>query len=350
GRSLWWSVHGRNKRSITANLKSDAGRKMVLDVARQCDVVVENFKPGQLERLGLGPDVLAGARAGLVIVRISGYGQTGPDAKRAGFGVIGEAKGGLRHLTANPMDAEHPPVRVGVSIGDSLSGLYGALGALAAVIDQRASGRTEPRIIDVALGESVLSMLEGCLPEYGHLGRVRQPEGSTISTASPSNAYRSVDGAWVLIAANSNPLFAKLTTVMGQPDLKDDPRFIDNPSRVRNRDALDALINGWASAQTADAILQALDEVNVPVSKVYTIEDIAADEQYRARDMVVEIADPLLGPTLHPGVVPVVEGLERTAQIRWTGPQVGAHTDEVLRDLLGYEDDQIERLREEGAL
>ncbi|MEM9029844.1 MAG: CoA transferase [Pseudomonadota bacterium] len=348
--SIWWSLHGRNKRCVTADLKSEAGRDLVRSLVRTCDVVFENYRPGWLERQGLGPEDLGRVRDGLVIVRISGSGQTGPHAHLAGFGVIGEAKGGLRYLCAHPEHEDVPPVRTGVSIGDNIAGLYGAIGALAAVIDQRASGRAAPRIIDVALGEAVLSMLEGILPEYGYDGSVRRPAGSRIETASPSNAYGARDGAWVLIAANSESLFRSLCAVMGQPELADDPRFVDNPSRVANNVALDAIIGAWVAGRDADAIVDQLEAANIPASKVYSVVDIANDVQFRARDMVVEIDDPRLGPTLHPGVVPVVDGLDRTSQIKWPGPGVGAHNVEVYRDLIGLSDAQLSALQREGVI
>ncbi|MEZ5842466.1 MAG: CoA transferase [Hyphomicrobiaceae bacterium] len=351
GNALWWSVHGRNKRAITINMREQRGRRLVLDLAKHCDAVVENFRVGQLEKWGLGPAALAAARPGIVLVRISGYGQTGPDANRAGFGVIGEAKGGLRHLCAYPPgESELPPVRAGIAIGDSIAGFYGAIGALSAIHAQRRDRATDCRVIDVALGESVLSLLEGCLPEYGLLGRVREPSGSRLKAAAPSNAYRSKDGAWVLIAGNSDPLFRTLTGLMGQPELASDPRFIDNPARCTHIDELDAIIGGWVAGLDAEAVLALMDQGNIPASRIYTVADIAADKQYRARDMVVEVADPLLGGVLHPGVVPVVEGLDRTAQIRWPGPAVGQHTSEVLADLLGYDEARISALREEGII
>ena len=350
GGSIWWTQHGRNKRCVTADIRSARGRELVLDLVSHCDVVVENYRPGRLERLGLGPDRLAARRAGLVIVRISGYGQTGPQAHLAGFGVIGEAKGGLRHLCAHRHLEDVPPVRTGVSIGDSISGLYGAIGALAAVIDQRASGRREPRVLDVALGESVLTMLEGILPEYAYDGSVREPAGSRIETASPSNAYRAADGAWVLVAANSEVLFAALCDLMGQPELESDPRFTSNPARVANNAALDEIIGAWVATGTSDDIVGRLEEANIPASKVYTAADIAADEQYRARKAVTEVADPRLGPTLHFGVVPVVEGLDRDAQIRWPGPAIGAHNDDVYRELAGLDGAALAQLKEEGVI
>ena len=349
--ALWWSVHGRNKRSVTLNMRDPAAKDVVLKLAAQCDVIVENYKPGQLEKWGLTPAALEAARPGAVLVRISGYGQTGPEANRAGFGVIGEAKGGIRYLCAHPPEvSDLPSVRVGVSFGDSLSGLYGALGALAAVIDQRASGRKEIRVIDVALGESVVTLLEGILPEYGRHGLIRQPTGSRISVASPSNAYKSRDGHWVLVAGNSDRLFKALCEAMGQPDLASDPRFDTNPARLSNNDELDAIIGKWVASQDADVSLDQLDDANIPSSKIYTVEDIANDEQYRARKMVTTVDDPIHGEVVHPGVVPLVEGQDRDAQIKWAGPTVGQHTDDVLSELLGLGPDDISRMRASGLV
>ena len=355
GGSIWWTLHGRNKRCVTADLRSEKGRELVKTLARQSDIVIENYRPGRLERLGLGPDVLAADRAdgrdGLVIVRISGYGQTGPQARLAGFGVIGEAKGGVRYLTGYPKSvSELPPVRVGVSFGDSIAGLYGALGALAAILSQRQTGNRGPRILDVALGESVLTFLEGIVPEYSYDGSIRQPAGSRIETASPSNAYLTKDGDWVLIAANSEVLFRELCKLMGQPDLAQDPRFNSNPSRVANNAAIDEIISAWTAGLAADAIVDLLEEANIPVSKVYTVADIASDAQYRARDMIAEVDDPRLGKVLHPGVVPVVEGLDRNAQIRWPGPAIGAHNREVYTELAGLSPDEVAALEKEGVL
>ncbi|MGI9425565.1 MAG: CaiB/BaiF CoA transferase family protein [Hyphomicrobiaceae bacterium] len=345
--SLWWSVHGRNKRSVTLDLREPAGQQLVLDIAAKCDVVVENYKPGQLEKWGLTPEAFQAARPGLVLVRISGYGQTGPEARRAGFGVIGEAQGGIRHLCAHPPEvSDLPSVRTGVSFGDSVAGLYGALGALAAVIDQRQSGRPNIRVIDVALGEAVVTLLEGILPEYERYGMIRQPVGSRISTASPTNAYKSQDDHWVLIAANSDRLFRTLANLMGQPQLADDARFVDNPARLKNNDTLDDLIAGWVRGFAADEVLALLDDANIPSSKIYTAADIAADRQYRARKMVTMVDDPLHGPVMHPGVVPMIDGVDRDELIRWSGPPLGQHTVEVLSQLIGLSEADISALRE----
>ncbi len=351
GGSIWWSLHGRNKRSLTLNLRDPAARELVLKLAAKCDAVVENFRTGQLEKWGLGPDVLERARPGLVLVRISGYGQTGPEARRASFGVIGEAQGGLRYLTGYPEGTtDLPPPRTGVSLGDNIAGLYGAIGALSAIIEARASGRSAIRVIDVALGEAVLTMLEGCLPEYGLTGAVRRPMGSGMSSSAPTSAYPTSDGAWALIAANSDPLFRQLATVMGRAELADDPRFTTNTARLANVAALDQAIADWSRTLTIDAVLDTLDAANIPSSKVYTIADVAADAQFRARRMVTEVDDPRLGCVLHPGVVPVVADLDRDAQIRWAGPVVGAHTDEVLREIADLDAEEIARLRARGVV
>ncbi len=346
GSAPWWSVHARNKRCISLDLKRPEARRVVLDLARHCDALVENFRPGQLARMGLGEAELRAARPDLVIARISGYGQDGPGRDRAAFGVIGEAVGGLRHLTDHPPGtSDLPPVRVGVSIGDSVAGIYGALGVVAALLRRGRTGRGGD--VDVALTESVLSLLEGALPEYGTLGTVKQPTGGGIATAAPTNAYRARDGVWMLIAANSDPLFAKLAAAMGRPGLAADPDYAGNQARCANAAALDRLIGEWTATLGAAELDAALADADIPHTRVYTIADIAADEQFLARAMVQEVADPLLGPVLHPGVVPRMDGVP--ALPRSTGPAVGADTQAVLRDLLGYDAATIERLAAEGA-
>jgi len=351
GHSLWWSMHGRNKRSMTLDLKHPRARDLVLGLVPHCDAVIENFRPGQLARLGLAPETLRAARADLVIAHISGYGQTGPYRDRAAFGVIGEAIGGLRHLTDHaPGTSELPPVRVGVSIGDSVSGLYAVLGVLAALWQRdRPGGDRIGRTVDVALTESILSLMEGMLPEYGALGRVKTPTGGGIATAAPTNAYPTADGAWMLIAANSEPLFARLMTLIGRPDLIGAPGYSGNQQRVANVAALDAMIGGWTRQHDAAALEALLQQADIPSSKVYTAADIAADPQYRARNMVRAVEDPVHGRAiLQSGVVPHV--VEAPGTVRWTGPAIGAHTDEILRGLLGMDDGAIATLRAEGAI
>lgn len=350
GRSLWWSMHGRNKRSVTLNLKSEKGRALLLDLVAECDVVVENFRPGQLEKMGLGPTVLRRARPDLIIAHISGYGQDGPGAQRAAFGVIGEAIGGLRYLTNHPPGTvDLPPVRVGISIGDSIAGIYAAFGVMAALWQRdRASGDGRSRTIDVALTESVLSLMEGMLPEYGAFGKIKEPTGGGIATAAPSNAYPSADQQWVLIAANSEPLFAKLMNLIGHPELVGVPGYASNPERVANAAALDALISEWTRARPAEELIELLDQSDIPNSKAYTAADCANDPQYRARGMVRDVSDKHFGTVLQAGFVPHIP--ESPGEVRWTGPDLGEHNYQVLGELLGLDAEAIAALEQEGVL
>lgn len=350
GQSLWWSVHGRNKQSIAIDLKSEEGRKVALDLARKCDVVVENFRPGQLAKMGLGPDVLRQGNPDLIVAHISGYGQTGPGRDRAAFGVIGEAVGGLRYLTDHPPGtSDLPPVRVGISIGDSLAGLYAAFGIVAALWRrERKGGDRRYQTVDVALTDSVLSLMEGMLPEFGALGHVKEPTGGAIATAAPSNAYPSKQGDFVLIAANSEPLFAALAKLMGRSDLVSDERFTGNAVRVRNARVLDGIITQWSQSLDTQLLLDLLDEAGIPSSKVYTAQDIASDEQYRARGMVREVSDPRFGAVLHPGIVPHFP--DAPGKVRNTGPEIGADSVRIVRDLLGYGTEKIAHLQHTGVL
>jgi crotonobetainyl-CoA:carnitine CoA-transferase CaiB-like acyl-CoA transferase len=351
GNSLWWSMHARNKRSMTIDLKHPRARDLVLSLIPHCDAVIENFRPGQLARLGLSPETLRGARPDLIIAHISGYGQTGPYRDRAAFGVIGEAIGGLRHLTDHaPGTSDLPPVRVGVSVGDSVSGLYAAIGVLAALWQRdRADGDGKGRTIDIALTESILSLMEGMLPEYGALGKVKQPAGGGIATAAPTNAYPTADGIWMLIAANSEPLFAKLMGLVGRTDLIGAPGYAGNQERVANVTRLDTLIGDWTRTLDADTLEAMLTEADIPSSRAYTAADIAIDPQYRQRGMVREVADPnFADPVLHNGIVPHM--VEAPGDIRWAGPAIGAHTDRILSDLLGIGADGIDALRQDGVI
>ena len=350
GHSAWWSAHGRNKTCITLNLKNKKAIDLALRLVAGCDALVENFRPGQLDKLGLGEARLREARADLVIARISGYGQDGPYRDRAAFGVIGEAIGGLRHLTDHaPGTTTLPPVRVGVSVGDSIAGLYAAFGIAAAIWRRdRRDGDGRGRTLDVALTESVLSFMEGMLPEYGALGLVREPTGSRVPTAAPSSAYPTADGKWILIAANSEPLFARLMTLIEKPAFADEPRFKGNQARVRNVEELDAAIGAWTSAHPASEADRLLAEADIPSTLVYTAADCAADPQFRARGMVREIDDPLIGPVLHPGIVPRVP--DDPGAIRWTGPAIGAHNEAVFGGTLGLTRAEMDALRGEGVL
>jgi formyl-CoA transferase len=350
GVAPWWSMHARNKRSVTLNLKHPKAKEIVLGLATKADALVENFRPGQLAKMGLGNGALRAANPGLVVAHVSGYGQDGPYRDRAAFGVIGEAIGGLRYLSNHPPEiSDLPPVRVGVSIGDSIAGLYAAFGIMAALWQRdRAGGDGRPRTLDVALTESVLSMMEGVLPEYGAFGDSRAPAGARITTAAPSSAYPTRDGSWILIAANSDPLFARLSALMGQPDLPRDPRFTGNRARVANVDALDAMIGEWTRRYDATEVDRILAEADIPATLVYTAAEIAADPQFRERGMVREVEDPALGRVLQAGIVPHVP--DDPGQVRWPGPPLGAHTDEVLGEMLGLGRTEIQALHDEGVI
>ena len=334
GNSVWFSIHGRNKLSVELDLKKD--RETLLKLVARADVLVENLRAGQLERLNIGPDVLLAANPRLVIARISGYGQDGPYRDKPAFGAIGEAIGGLRHLTGHPGGTtELPPPRCGISISDDLAGLYAAIGLLAAVWQRDAMGTGRGRVVDVNLVDSVFSLMEGMLPEYALDGRVRQPAGAAIATASPTNTYPCADGRWLCIAGNSDLIFARLMAAIGRPELAGDPAYATNLLRCENRAALDSAISAWTRtlpAKQAEAILEAAE---VPCSRLFDIADCAADPHFRARRAVQEVNDPLIGRTLHPGPAIRLDGERPEDVVRWTGPAVGAHTDHVLHTLLG---------------
>lgn len=346
GHPVWWSVHGRNKRCITLNLKAPEARTILADLARGADAIIENFRAGHLARLGFSDQFFQSCNPDIVVCHISGFGQTGPKAQAACFGVIGEAIGGLRYLSNHPKGvSDLPPVRAGVSIGDSVAGLYAALGVTAALASR---GTDAPKVIDVALTEAVLSLLEGTVPEYGKTGKVREPAGGRIPTASPSNAFPTRDGRWAIIAANSDQLFARLCTLMGQPELAQDPRYQGNPERCRNVDALEAEISAWTRQLNADVLERLLEQADIPSCRVYAAPDIVADEQFRARDMILTVEDPALGPVLHPAPVPMFQGMAR--DIAWTGPAVGQHNADVYHDILNFSAEEVAGLRSRGVI
>ncbi len=353
GRSTWWSSHARNKKCITLNLKLEEGCRIARGLIEKCDVVVENFRPGQLERFGLDVETLQKVRPGLVLVRISGFGQTGPDSKRSSFGVIGEAIGGLRYLTGYPRDvSDLPPVRMGISLGDSISGMYGALGAIAAIYEQRVAGVNLPiRVVDVALTESVLSLLEGTLPDYSVLGKIRQPSGSSLPSAAPTNAYPVNDGSYILIAANSDPLFKRLCQAMGKTELFRDKRFKDNPARLANRKELDAIIADWCRALSRDEALRVLEELDIPASKIYDASDIVADPQFQARKAIVSVEDPVFEKSvMQPATMPHFDENAPGGGISWPGPDVGAFNAEIYGGLIGLSGREQERLAKAGVI
>jgi crotonobetainyl-CoA:carnitine CoA-transferase CaiB-like acyl-CoA transferase len=334
GHSVWFSIHGRNKLSVELDLKKD--RATALKLATRADVLVENMRAGQLERLKLGPADLHAVNPRLVIARISGYGQDGPYRDKPAFGAIGEAMGGLRHLTGHPAgSSDLPPPRCGISISDDLAGMYAAIGLLSAVWDRDVNRTGQGRIIDINLVDSVFSLMEGMLPEYALDGRVRQPAGAALPTASPTNTYPCADGKWLCIAGNSDLIFARLMAAIGRPELAADPAYATNGLRCDNRPALDDAIAAWTRTLPAKAAEDILERAEVPCSRLYDIADCAADPHFLARQSVLRVEDPLIGPTLHPGPVIRLDGDAPQDVVRWTGPAVGAHNDYVLGTLLG---------------
>lgn len=342
GTSLWWHVQTRNKRSVALDLRSEEGQALVRQLVAEADVVVENFRPGTLESWGLGWDALSALNPRLIMVHISGYGQTGPYRDKPGFGVIGEAMGGLRYLTGQP---DAPSVRVGVSIGDSLSALYAVIGTLLALQERNRSGLGQE--IDVALYESVFAMMESLLPEFDASGQVREPSGSALPGITPSNAYRCQNGDYVLIAGNGDSIFKRLMGVIGREDLANDPALAHNDGRSRQADMIDSAIEAWTLERPRDAILQALDGARVPAGYPYTAEDIAFDPHYLAREMIQTFTRPNGQPLKVPGVLPKLSATP--GRLGNGGPQLGQHTDDVL-DELGIDQETRAKLRQAGII
>jgi crotonobetainyl-CoA:carnitine CoA-transferase CaiB-like acyl-CoA transferase len=343
GTSLWWYLQSRNKKSIAIDLKSTEGRGIVRRLAAQADVVVENFKPGTLEKLGLGWNVLSGLNPDLTLVRISGFGQTGPYRDRSGFGAIGEAMGGMRFTTGDP---ESPPARVGISIGDSLASLHGVIGALMSLLRVK-TGQGKGQVVDVSLYESVFNLMESLVPEYDLMGHVRTRTGGALPGISPSNTYPSSDGRHVVIAGNSDAIFRRLMRVIGRPDLHDDPMLASNNGRVRCNAILDDAIGDWTAQRPLDEILTLLDAADIPAGRIYSVADIVEDPHYAAREMILSTELPGDIAVKMPGIVPKLS--ETPGAVKWPGPSLGQHTDEVL-NALGFTKADIARLRRSGAV
>ena len=329
GTSLWWYVQSRNKKSLTLNLRSAEGQEIVRKLAQEADIVIENFRPGALEKWNIGWEQLSALNPRLIMVRLSGYGQTGPDRDKPGFGVIGESMGGLRYVTGY---ADRPPVRLGVSIGDSIAALYGVIGAMMALQHRHASGRGQ--MVDVALYEAVFSMMESLVPEFDVLGFVRERAGNALPGIVPSNTYPTQDGKFVIIGANNDAIFKRLMNAMGRSDLADDAQLATNAGRVPRTAEIDAAIGAWTAAHALEVVLKALDGVDVPAAKVYDVADIVSDAQYLARDMIEQHQLPDGKPVKLPGIVPKLS--DTPGATEWIGPKLGEHTEEILRGL-GYD-------------
>jgi crotonobetainyl-CoA:carnitine CoA-transferase CaiB-like acyl-CoA transferase len=339
GTSLWWYSLARNKKSVAVDLQSPEGRALIKQLAAKSDVLIENFKPGTMEKWGLGPEDLKPLRPELLYSRVSGYGQTGPYASKPGFASVCEAIGGLRHINGFP---DRPPVRPNLSLGDTLAGLHAVIGILLALVAQ---GRKQSngQVIDVAIYESVFNVLEAVVPEFDGAGAVRGPSGSTITGIVPSNTYICADGKYVVIGANGDSLFQRLMRAIGHPQMAEDPRLANNAGRVRHETEIDAVIAAWTGAHDSQTVIRTLDEISVPGGPIYSVADMAVDPHFQARELFEEVAvdgHPLKIPAIAPKLS------QTPGATQWAGPKVGEHTDEVMRTLLGLSGTEIQRLRE----
>ena len=345
-RSLWWPVLARNKKTISANLREKRGQDLVRQLIAQADVLVENFKPGTLEKWGLDPESLHVINPGLIIARVSGFGQTGPYSSRPGFASVGEAMGGLRYINGFP---DQPPPRTGISLGDSLAGMFATQGVLMALYWRDTIGKGKGQVVDASITESCFAMLESALPEYDKVGFIRQPSGTGLANVSPSNIFPTKDEKWVVIAANLDAMFNRLCDAMEQPELADDPRYNTHQVRGENCDELDARIAEWTRGFTAAELDVRLDKHGVVSGPIYSIEDIANDPHFQARDMIQRYQDDDLGDIAVPGFVPVLS--ETKSEIAWLGSsEVGAHNEEIYCGLLGMTQTELQELKNDGII
>jgi formyl-CoA transferase len=350
GRPLWWPVQARNKKCITLNLREPRGQELLLELVRVSDVVSENFRPGTLERWNLAYEQLSTVNPGIVLARISGYGQTGPYAERAGFASVAEAMGGLRYINGFPGEA---PPRTGISLGDSLAAMFAVQGILAALYHRDVLGQGQQKgrgqVVDVSLMEASFALLESTVPEYDRLGLVRQPAGTRLKGIAPSNIFKSRDDLWMVIAANQDGVFRRLCDAIGRPELADDPRFATHLARGENQDEIDGIVAEWAAQHDAREIDRILNEAGVVCGPIYTIAEIFEDPQYKARDMLVEHVDPEFGPYIGPGIVPKFS--DTPGEVRWSGTwEEGSHNEEIYGGLLGLTDVELHGLHEDGVV
>ncbi|GIH80837.1 CaiB/BaiF CoA transferase family protein [Planobispora longispora] len=343
GKSLWWPVVARNKKSVTCDLRTARGQELVRELAARSDVLLENFRPGTLERWGLSPGELHAINPRLVITRVTGFGQTGPYAPRAGYGSIGEAMGGIRYVTGDP---DRPPSRAGISLGDSLAATHACIGTLVALHERERSGRGQ--VVDSAIYEAVLAMMESLLPEWQQASYRRERTGPVLPNVSPSNVYPTEDGESLLIAANQDSVFRRLAAVMGEPGLADDPRYATHGARGAHMAELDELIAAWTACHPADDLLARLNDGGVPAGRVYTAEDMFADPHFAAREAIVRVPHPDFGELAMQNVTPRLS--ETPGGVRSPGPALGRHNDEVYRGLLGLGEEEMARLRTERVI
>ena len=343
GTSLWWYLQSRNKKSLALNLRSAEGVALVKQLVEGADVLIENLRPGALEKLGLGWDVLHALNPKLTLVRISGYGQTGPYRDRPGFGAIGEAMGGIRYTTGTP---GVPPARVGVSLGDSLASMHAVIGALMSVLRVK-TGQGDGQVVDVSLVESVFNVMESLVPEYSMLGHVRERTGGALPGIAPSNTYPTGDGGFVVIAGNSDPIYVRLMQAIGRPDLAERPDLAQNDGRARHCELIDEAIAAWTGSRGIDEVLEILEGAEVPAGRIYSAADIVADPHYQAREMLLDTTLPDGATLKMPGIVPKLSATP--GRVNWQGPTLGQHTDGLLAEL-GLSEADIQRLKQGGVV
>ncbi|WP_429918587.1 CaiB/BaiF CoA transferase family protein [Lederbergia citrisecunda] len=343
--SVWWYVQSRNKKSVTINLREPEGQEIVKTLIGKVDVVLENFKPGTLERWGLGYEEIQKVNPSAIFTRISGYGQTGPYKEKPGFGSVAEAIGGLRFLTGYP---DRPPVRAGIAIGDMIAGLYAVIGTLMALRARDEDPEKKGQVVDVALYEAVFSLLEGILPEYDLTGLVRERTGSTLPGIAPSNTYKCADEKHIVIGGNGDRIFQRLMTAIGREDMANDPLYASNQGRADHAEFIDSVIEDWTLQHSMDEVRRILDEASVPVGPIYGINDIVNDGHYQARDMLKEIVLPDGVKMTVPGIVPKLS--ETPGDIEWNGPILGAHNEEIYKDFIDLSEEEFKRLKEKGVI
>ena len=343
GQSLWWPVVARNKKSITANLRAARGQDLVRRLVAESDILIENFRPGTLERWGLGWEALSAVNPRLVMVRVTGFGQTGPYAPRAGYGSIGEAMGGLRHIVGDP---DRPPSRTGISIGDALAGTFAAYGAMMAIHARERSGRGQ--VVDSAIYEAVLAMMESLVTEYTVAGYTRERTGSVLPNVAPSNVYPTGGGEQILIAANQDTVFRRLAEVMGRPELAEDPRYATHAARGEHQEQLDALIADWTATQPGAGLLARLEDHGVPAGRIYRAADMLDDPHFAAREAIVPVASRQFENLRMQNVAPRLS--DTPGAVRWAGPELGAHNTEIYADLLGLDEAEIDQLRRDEII
>jgi crotonobetainyl-CoA:carnitine CoA-transferase CaiB-like acyl-CoA transferase len=343
GLPVWWSVIARNKKSATLNLREPRGQQLLRDLVMHTDMLIENFRPGTMEKWGLSYDALSAINRGLIMVRVSGFGQTGPYAERAGYGSVGEAMGGIRYVAGDP---DRPPVRTGLSIGDSLAATFACMGALAALHHRASTGVGQ--VVDSAIYEAVLAMMESTVPEYSEGGLIRERSGAILPKTAPSNVYPTRGGEMIVMGANQDSVFARLCDAMERPALARDPRFVDHVARGENQAELDELISAWTATLDADPLLARLNEFGVPAGRIYRAPDMLADPHFAARRSIVDVPHPTFANLKMQDVFPRMSATQGT--VRWPGPPLGAHNDEVYGGLLNLSADERARLQRDGVI